>query len=80
MKRVLAFLGLLVVGGLIIWGGVAIFNMPHRSNVAMFYIIWVSFIPIPIPIALFTSPHFWGGLVCLLGLGVAGAGFAQFKD
>ena len=80
MKRVLAFLALLGVGGLIIWGGVTIFNIPHESSVAVFYILWVGFIPIPIPIALFTSPHFWGGLVCLLGLGVAGSGFAQFED
>lgn len=83
MKRALAFLALLF-GGLIIFGGVKIFGMPHESDIALFYIFRIGFIPIPIPVALLTSPHFWGGVICFLGLCLIvcgiGIGLSQLED
>ena len=57
-----------------------VWGMPHDSNVVIFRLLMIGFIPIPIPIGFLTSPHFWGGLLFLLAGAIAFAGARQLKD
>ena len=68
---------LLVLGSLIIWGGVNVWEIPPKSEIKVFYIVRVGFIPLPLPIGVFKSPKFWGGVLCLLGGGSCLAGVSN---
>lgn len=72
----LTFLGIATGTALLahtVWG------LPHKSNVAVFRIITVGFIPLPLPIGIFTSPHLGGGLLYGVAFILAAAGFGQLK-
>lgn len=71
---VVLFFGLAVGVGFLaanVWG------MPHKSNVAIFRVVMIGFIPIPLPVGFLTSPHFWAGLLFLLSGVLAWAGFKR---
>jgi hypothetical protein len=57
-----------------------VWGMPHDSNVAIFRIVMIGFIPIPIPVGFLTSPHFWGGLLFLLSGVIAFTGVRQLRN
>lgn len=79
MKHVFFTLFALLCGAVLIYVGIRIFCLPHRSTVILFYMLRVGAIPIPIPIGIFKSPHFWGILICIVGFLVALSGLGQTK-
>ena len=59
---------LLILGFAIVALGAWVFRRPHHSDVMLFRVVWVGLLPIPIPLGLFATPHFWGGLIVAAGL------------
>ena len=80
MKKVAATLALLAVAFAVGFAARHVWAMPDHSDVTVFRIIMIGFIPIPIPIGFFTSPHFWGGLLYLLAGLIAFAGIGKLRN
>jgi hypothetical protein len=66
MKKFFHAVALLALSALVGIGADYIWQIPHNSDIAIFYMLKIGFIPIPVPVGLFTSPHFWGGLLYVL--------------
>ena len=81
MKKMLAALLCVLAGGLLIWAGTAVWGIPAKSHAVIFYIVRFGFIPIPLPVGVFTLPTFWGGVLCVAGgvLCVRGLSWRDWK-
>jgi hypothetical protein len=66
MKKVAVMVLLLGVAAGLGFLGAYVWELPHASNVVVFRIVMIGFIPLPIPIGFLSSPHFWGGVLFLL--------------
>jgi hypothetical protein len=79
MKRFIIMVVFIVIAVGIAILAYNVWTMPHKSNVAIFRIIMIGFIPLPIPIGLFSSPHFGGGILFMLAFLCAAFGIGQVK-
>lgn len=70
MKKFAKFAVLLALCAALLAVGYHIFQIRPDSDVVIFRIVRIWFLPLPLPLGLFTSPHFWGVVVMLLGVAV----------
>jgi hypothetical protein len=80
MKKWAVMFALLGLSAGIAFGAYWVWQLPSRSDVMLFRVVMVGFIPIPIPIGFLTSPHFWGGLLFILSGFVAWMGVTRLRD
>jgi len=61
--------GLIVaaVGAACMVGGYKVFEVTPASNVVLFVVVRFRLIPVPLPIGFMKTPHFWAGVLVLLG-------------
>ena len=68
MKRLMMFVALSGVAVALSWAALRVLQIPPRSDVVIFYIVRVGIIPLPLPVGLFTMPHFWAIVIALAAM------------
>lgn len=68
MKRLGVLVVLLTLAAGLFFAAVRVFQMPARSDVAIFYVVRVWFLPLPLPLGLLKTPHFWALVLAIGGI------------
>ena len=67
MRSVAWIAVVLCIAAGIVFAGVKVWQIPSDEEFALFYIVSIGCVPVPIPLGIFTMPKFWGGVLVVLG-------------